>query len=349
MPKKKKLPSRGAQWSVTNVPTAVRDWEAARVFLEVSRCGSFRAAALKLGQSVNTLRRTVEQFERDLGVSLLTRYVRGVQLTEEGARITEAAQRMENASFDLLQARNSAGGQVEGEVRISVTEGMGTYWLLPQLIRFQRANPGLVVNMRCGPKPADLLRLQADLSIQLQRPTEPDLKVLKLGSLHLMLWASQAYVREYGRPMNLADLKRHRFILLEDEMTQWEEEYRKTFPGLSPESMISFRINTTVTHSWAVAGGGGIGILPSYLAALGGDLVPLDLIKPIKLDIWLAYHPGAKRIPRVSKVMDWIIKSYDPRRMPWFRDEFIHPDQFAQLYRGRPMAGQLTIAPAGPF
>ena len=72
---------------------------------------------------------------------------------------------------------------VEGEVRLSITEGMGTHWLIPKMLEFQRANPKLVINMQCGQKPADLLRLEADISVQLERPTEPDLKVLKLGRI----------------------------------------------------------------------------------------------------------------------------------------------------------------------
>ena len=81
--KKKKL--QGEQWSVSGGPV-VPDWEAAHIFLEVTRSGGFRAAAQKLGQSVNALRRKIDQLERDLGVPLLTRYVHGVQLTEEGAK-----------------------------------------------------------------------------------------------------------------------------------------------------------------------------------------------------------------------------------------------------------------------
>src|SRR6478609_8547125 len=167
-PQKKKEPSE-KQWSVTGSPV-IPDWEAAHIFLEVARCGGFRAASQKLGQSVNALRRKIDQFEGDLGVARLTRYVHGVQLTEEGAKIYAAAQHMENASFELLLARNLSEKQVEGEVRLSVTEGMGTFWILPQLVEFQRANPRLTVNVTSGPRSADLLRLEADLSVQLQRP-----------------------------------------------------------------------------------------------------------------------------------------------------------------------------------
>lgn len=349
MPKIKPRPN-GPQWSVANVPTEVPDWEAARVFLEVSRCGSFRAAAQKLGHSVNALRRTVEKFEQDLGVQLLTRYVRGVQLTEEGSRIAEAARQMESASFNLLLARNSSDTQATGEVRLSVTEGLGTYWLLPHLIRFQRANPGVVINMRCGQQPADLLRLEADLSVQLQRPIEPDLKVVKLGRLHMLLWASRGYIAEYGRPESLADLKKHRLIILASEdRIQWERDYQKSLGDMAAAGSVLLRTNSSNAQFWAMVGGAGIGFLPTYQAALGSDLIPLDLVEPPHYDIWLAYHPNAKRISRIRKMMDWIVKSYDPRQMPWFRDEFVHPDKFAQITKTRPPAGMIAVPPEGLF
>src|ERR1700749_1220041 len=168
-PSQKKNGQHEEQWSVSGAPPAM-DWQAAHIFLEAARCGGFRAASQKLGQSVNALRRKIDQFEQELGIPLLTRYVHGVQLTEEGAKIYAAVQHMESASFELLLARNLSDKQVEGEIRLSVTEGMGTFWILPQLVEFQRANPKLVVNVRSGQKSADLLRLEADLSVQLHRP-----------------------------------------------------------------------------------------------------------------------------------------------------------------------------------
>jgi len=48
----KKNKPREKQWSVSGSPV-IPDWEAAHIFLEVARCGGFRAASQKLGQSVN--------------------------------------------------------------------------------------------------------------------------------------------------------------------------------------------------------------------------------------------------------------------------------------------------------
>jgi len=337
--KKKKL--QGEQWSVSGGPV-VPDWEAAHIFLEVTRSGGFRAAAQKLGQSVNALRRKIDQLERDLGAPLLTRYVHGVQLTEEGAKIYSAAQHMESASFELLLARNSSEQQVEGEVRLSVTEGMGTFWLLPQLVEFQRANPKLALNLRSGQKSADLLRLEADLSVQLQRPKESNLKVMKLGTLHMMFFAARSYLDLYGTPSSLEDLKKHRFATFTDEQGQWEEAYRRFFNGQPPDGHVVLRNNSSAGHFWSVVKGAGVGALPTYSQAIGAHLVPLDFGIMEKHEIWLAYHPDAKRIARIRRTIEWLAQCYDPRRYPWFRDEFIHPDRFPQTYKGGPLPGSLA-------
>src|SRR4051812_1137943 len=81
---------------------AVQDWDGVRIFLQVARRGSFRAAADQLGQSVNALRRHVQELEHQLGVTLLTRHVDGIRVTDEGREVLESAQRMEAASFGLV-------------------------------------------------------------------------------------------------------------------------------------------------------------------------------------------------------------------------------------------------------
>ncbi|HET7086643.1 MAG TPA: LysR family transcriptional regulator [Rhizomicrobium sp.] len=339
-PPKKHNGLRAEQWAGAETPT-VPDWEAARIFLEVARCGSFRAASQKLRQSVNALRRRIDDLEADLGVAVLTRYMNGVQPTEEGAKIFRAVQQMENASFDLLQARERPGKQVEGEVRLSITEGMGTHWLLPKVKEFQRSNPQLAISMRCGQKPADLLRLEADLSVQLRRPKEPGLKVVKLGCLHVMLFAARSYLDVYGHPASIADLKDHRLVIQSDDERQYLEIYEKVLGGLSPEKLVAFRCNTSTTHMAATMDGIGIGALPTYLQAIGGALVPV-LDVGVSHDIWLVFRADAKRVPRIRKTIEWVTQCYNPRRFPWFRDEFIHPDRFHQLYAGEPLTSLVS-------
>src|SRR6201999_30402 len=95
------------------------DWDAARIFLEVVRSGSFRLAPNRLELSRTAVRRRIDDFERQIGATLFTRDVHGTRLTDEGALVVSAVERMESASFDLLRAGSSVANALSGEVRVS--------------------------------------------------------------------------------------------------------------------------------------------------------------------------------------------------------------------------------------
>jgi DNA-binding transcriptional LysR family regulator len=323
----------------TNTPARIlSDWDGVRIFLQVVRQGSFRAAAEHLGQSVNALRRHVQELERQLGVPLITRHVDGVRMTPEGAEVFAAAERMEVASYGLMRARDRVDPAVSGEVRLAVTEGLGTFWISPRLVDFQRSYPKLVIDMSCATHSADVLRLEADASVQLTRPTSPDLKVVKLGRMHAMPFAAKSYVERYGTPRTMEELLRHRICMQVTEYLPITKDYDRYFPGVPQPGFVAMRTNIGSAHYWAIAKGAGIGLLPSYIFAIGADIVPVDIGMIFPTDIWLAYHPDAARIPRVRRLLDWVIDSFNPRRFPWFGDEFIHPRDLPQTLEGEAVA-----------
>src|SRR5260370_1891877 len=118
---------------------SLTDWDAARVFLEVVRCGSFRSAAERLDLSINVVRRRIDDFERQIGATLFTRDVHGTRLTDEGSLVVSAVERMEAASFDLLRAGDSVTNTLSVEVRGAITEALRTLWLAPRLVDVQQS------------------------------------------------------------------------------------------------------------------------------------------------------------------------------------------------------------------
>lgn len=313
------------------------DWDGIRLFLEVARRGSFRSAAEHLGYSINALRRRIDDLEQQLGTVLLTRHVDGIRVTSEGSKILAVAERMETASFDITRVRDQTSPVLAGEVRIAVTEGLGTFWLAPRLVEFQRSYPRLIVDLNCAMRSADVLRMEADASVQLTQPTAPDLKVVKLGRLHSMPYVSRSYVETYGVPKRLEDMLQHRIVLQIAEQTTTQEVFAQLAGGVPQEGFVAMRTNVSSAHYWAIAKGAGIGWLPTYASAIGARVVPLALDLRFSFDIWLTYHPEAKRIPRVKRSIEWIIDSFDARHFPWFRDEFIHPDDLPREYKGQPL------------
>jgi DNA-binding transcriptional LysR family regulator len=313
------------------------DWEGARIFLEIARAKSFRAAAGRLNQSVNALRRKVGFLEKTLGVTLFTRHVDGMRLTEEGQRLVAAAQRMEAASFELIRDSKKLDDAMSGEIKLSVTEGLGSFWVAPMLVDFRTRYGEVTVNLRCAMSKADVLRLEADVAVQLEKPIHKDLLVVKLGRMHLMPFASRSYVKRHGMPKSAADLVRRPILVQEAEQLVPVEVYeRQLGENVGPFDHIAIRSNLSGTHYFGIATGAGIGLLPTYCVALGAPIVPLELGYHTFHDIWLAYHQDAGRIPRVRALIDWLIELFSPRRFPWFSDEFVHPDDFPKTVAGLP-------------
>ena len=307
------------------VHPGLHNWEGARAFLEVARCGSFRSASQALHLSVNTLRRHVEEFEREVGLTLFTRHVDGVRVTAEGEMLVAAVKRMEAASLDIVRARN-IGETMSGEVRLGVTEGLGTFWLAPRLVEYQREHPGLLVDLRCAMHPTDVLRLETDVTVQITRPTDKDLMIVKLGRLHAMFFASQVYLDAHGTPKDTSELRKHRMVLQISDQVAAVEGFAKLFPSTPQLGIVSFRSNVSSANYLLIAHGAGIGALPTYAQALGVKLIPVDMGNVrFAYDIWLAYHPDAAKIARVRSLIDWLIEAFSPKKYPWFADEFIHP------------------------
>jgi hypothetical protein len=68
-----------------------------------------------------------------------------------------------------------------------------------------------------------------------------------------------------------------------------------------------------------------------FASALGADLIPVDIGIHHRLDIWMTYHPDARRTPRIATIIDWLIGAFDASKFPWFRDEFFHPSAFSEF------------------
>ncbi|HMK79899.1 MAG TPA: LysR family transcriptional regulator [Paraburkholderia sp.] len=305
-------------------------WDDLRVFIVVARTLSFRKSAAALRTSSSTVVRRMERLEDAIGFRLFHRFPDGVSLTAEGRSVYATAQQMEHASHSL-RARLDRDLTARGTVRCSVTEGLGTAWIMPHLARFNRSHPSTIVDLRCAMEIADVLRMETDVAIQLQQPDRADVKSLRLGRMHVCLFASRRYVETYGLPKTLAELRQHRIV--HQHAPQVEEGGLQRILDLPTiEGVVAIRTNASTALACAIEFGIGIGPLPTYIAAIGTDLVPVDVGIRYHVDIWMTYHPDARSTPRVSVFIDWLKTLFDPKRYPWFGDAFIHPRELAKAH-----------------
>src|SRR4029079_19213011 len=92
----------------------------------------------------------------------------------------------------------------------------------------------------------------------------------------------------------------HRIVLQDADQTQAQPTDDK-YARREQAGFVAMRNNVSSAHVWAVSKGAGIGWLPTYIPAVAGPLIPLDIDVKFPLDIWLTYHPDAHRIPSANK------------------------------------------------
>jgi DNA-binding transcriptional LysR family regulator len=290
------------------------DWESVRIFLEVTRAGSFRTAAAHLTMTGHGIAKRIEQLEHQIGAVLFTRHRDGVRLTADGQHLLSCAEEMEEASLGFVRRRGRLAQPLRGEARIACTEGLGTFWVTPRLLEFARAHPEILIDLHCSMRKPDelVVRAEADLAIQIERPVPRDLIVRRIGRMHIMPCASKSYIETYGMPKAKEEIsERHRIVMMYADQGRGQEYYNEMFPGKSPIGFMAMRTDVSTSLYAAIASGVAVGWLPTYYFAIGTQAVPLDIGWVYPFDIWLSYHQDLGQVPRIRRMIDWVAGIFD--------------------------------------
>ena len=117
-------PARTAPLAPTNLQrgNGMMNWDDARFFLAVARCGTLRKAANQLQVDQATVGRRLTALENSLGSKLFIRTPKSFSLSPLGESMLADMMKMENAVQEI--ARKAAGGDESlcGNVRIATTD-----------------------------------------------------------------------------------------------------------------------------------------------------------------------------------------------------------------------------------
>jgi DNA-binding transcriptional LysR family regulator len=153
---------------------------------------------------------------------------------------------------------------------------------------------------------------------------------MRVATLHMMLSASPTYIERHGMPETIADLANHNFVFHTNPQSSDRQMIERAMGKKLEQSQFIVMRNSSA-HYLTIEHGDGIGFIPSYGFAIGAKTVPISLPVHYPLDVWLCFHNEARSIPRVSKVIDWIGTVFDPRSFPWFRRDFVDPQDFDRI------------------
>jgi DNA-binding transcriptional LysR family regulator len=282
-------------------------WDDLRLFLAIARAGNLTAAAAQVGVNQSTMSRRLAALEEEAGQPLVERTPAGYVCTPAGERVVRAVERMEGEALALARDLGHGPVGLEGVVRVSAPEALGSHFLAVRLSGLKAAHPGLAIELVTDERPS-LGRRDADLGLTLGLPSEPDLFVRKLGDIAYAAYVAETYVGEHGRPDPGEDgggLSGHAAIGYTDEQGELPEA--AWFARLARGARPILRTSAVLGQLEAVRAGIGIAALPCFLGDREQGLLRLtDPGVGPRREIWLGVHRDLRHAPRLRAAIDFL-------------------------------------------
>ncbi len=187
------------------------------LFVEVARLRSVTGASKALGIPPATLSRRLTLLERRIGLQLLSRSTRRIELTSIGLRYFERCERVVADAAAAQQVLAEAAQLPRGTLRVAAPVDFGVHYLAPILDEFVRHYPGITLGLELAASHVDLAGQRFDLAIRLGSTKDGNLVVRRLGYIERKLYASPNYLAARSPVRTPADLSRHECIMLSNE------------------------------------------------------------------------------------------------------------------------------------
>ncbi|MGV8949171.1 MAG: LysR family transcriptional regulator [Candidatus Paracaedibacter sp.] len=183
-----------------------------RSFIVVGRTGNLSTAAREIGISQPNLGRQMTALGKEVGLTLFVRHSRGIVLTKQGEEFLALCYDIVGRfvqGTDLIREKDF---DPSGSLKV-VSEPWIIERILEKISTFSQKFPN--INFSFFPI-TEVYQLQighSDVALITGTCNDPDIIQLPLCDMVLRIYASPTYLRLYGTPKAIEDLKSHKIII----------------------------------------------------------------------------------------------------------------------------------------
>ena len=280
------------------------------LFAMVAECGSFTGAAKRAGLPKSSVSQRISQLEQLLGLRLINRTTRQLNLTFAGERYLVHCQEMLQASERATTAIERLRDNPSGRLRITSPAGIGATLLARFNTAFQQAYPGVTLEVSVSDQLHDIVQDGYDIALRTGQPQDSSLIGRRIGYCERLLVASPAYLAQFGAIEHPQQLAEHRCIA-HQAWNEWllkkgEEYHRWLLP------LIHMTDNLVYARECALQGAG-ITLLPRFLCdelLAQGELVEvLPEWKVAGNELWLVYPSRKLNSPALARFVEYALTS----------------------------------------
>nr|WP_314624099.1 LysR family transcriptional regulator [uncultured Noviherbaspirillum sp.] len=288
------------------------DVNALITFAAVIDTGSFSAAAQRLEQTPSGVSRAISRLESQLGMTLITRTTRRLDLTEEGQWLLARTRTILADLQDTEEQLAARLSQPSGWVRINAATPVLDHLIAPLAADFMDAYPLVRLELASGETVVDLIEERADLALRIGPLADSTLNARRLGNSRLRLLASPAYLARHGVPDSIDALAGHRLLgfTAPASLNIWPLPQRGG-DGLPVQPVVAASSGETLRH--LALADAGIACLADFLTRhdlSNGRLVPVleSATLPWTQPVWAVFYKQGMLPARVAALLDFLVQ-----------------------------------------
>lgn len=199
-------------------------------FAVVAEERSFTRAAQRLGVSPSAVSQAVRRLEQRVGVPLLARTSRRVDVTDAGRRLLARAVPALAELGSTLDDAAAEADLVTGTLRVT-TPSIGSALVAPILQRYLEDNARASVEVCVDDRRLGLVEDGFDVGVRLEESIPADMVAVRISEpFRFVVVASPSYLERRGEPRGIRDLAAHDCVGLRLRTSQtlyrWELEQR---------------------------------------------------------------------------------------------------------------------------
>lgn len=281
-------------------------------FVRAVEAGSFSAAARNAGTTPSAISKGISRLETELGTKLFRRSTRTLSLTPDGEAFFDRIAPLLRGIEDSADAIRPKGG-ARGRLRVSMPSELGRLLMKPITTEFLARHAELELDLTLSDRHVDIVREGYDVVFRVGPAVESDLKMRTLAQLDMVLVASPAFLRQWGDPGSMDELRELPFV----RYLLWG----RSLP-------VTFRDGTTIVPQGRIGLDTGFGLRSAALNGMGvaylmkctvqedldrGDLV--QVMRKLRLPSMplQALHAFGRLTPaRVRLFSDFIARAMQP-------------------------------------
>jgi putative choline sulfate-utilization transcription factor len=191
-----------------------------RIFSEIGKTGSLSAAASALGLTQPAVSYQIRRLEEQLGVSLLKRQHRGVELTAQGQRLLDIVAKSVSEIDEL--ARRFRTETDKPTIRLRTDFAFSSLWLIPRMHAFRTLYPDVDIQIVATQRIEKGRSDDGDIAVVFGRRSEFDRGAVLLLPEKVAPVCTQGFLDRYGSLSTPDNLARTRLIHLDTvEPSPW--------------------------------------------------------------------------------------------------------------------------------